>query len=218
MELQKIKVGLIDNHKLFRQALSNYLANREDSFKIKVDFQTSIGIEAFQNISKIEVDIIIIHFVTEIDQFHLIKEIKNKEPTQRVLVLSPFTDLSIICQLIECGIDAYLLNSDDIDLIPRAIISLHRNLMFESKIMTEALYYSRHKIHNKSIYQKERFNEREIQILSLLWEGNSIKEISNKLHLGIRSVEKYIYDMKVKVKASSQIGLLRFCLQNKIIV
>lgn len=60
-------------------------------------------------------------------------------------------------------------------------------------------------------------NEREKEILQLLWEEKSNKEIAEHLFLSVRSVEKIRQDMKEKVSARSTVGLLKYAIHNNII-
>jgi DNA-binding NarL/FixJ family response regulator len=61
------------------------------------------------------------------------------------------------------------------------------------------------------------FTDREIEILKLLWEEKSNKEIADHLFLSVRSVEKIRQDMKEKTGVKSTIGLLKYAIKKRII-
>jgi DNA-binding NarL/FixJ family response regulator len=100
----------------------------------------------------------------------------------------------------------------------RAILSVAENKIYRSRLFTEVLYWNKQvNIKRDSASGNITLSDREKEILQLLWEEKSNKEIASQLFLSIRSIEKIKQDMKEKLEVKSTIGLLKCAINKQII-
>jgi DNA-binding NarL/FixJ family response regulator len=144
--------------------------------------------------------------------------IHDLSPHLKILVLSISTDMNLISEMLDAGINGYISKADEPKELLQAIRAISEDRLYHSRLFTEALYWN--KLNSVRSYRDESligFSEREKKILQLLWEEKSNKEIANELFLGVRSIEKIRQDMKEKVGVKSTIGLLKYAISKRLI-
>ena len=147
-----------------------------------------------------------------------IKTINDDYPKIKIIVLSICTDLNIISNLLDIGIHAYLSKNEEPHKLVEAISSASQNRLYRNDLYTAALFLNKENSIKKSDFApKTILNEREKQIIQLLWEEKSNKEISQRVFLSVRSVEKIRQDIKEKLEFKSIAGLFRYALEQGII-
>jgi DNA-binding NarL/FixJ family response regulator len=216
MVLQETNLAIVDDHSMFRKALTNYLSNQDN---IKVVIQASNLAELFRELKDASVDILVIDlFLPQINFDTSLRTIRNNYPGIKILVLSVCTDVEFIRDLVDIGIYAYVSKAGEIEELIQALREVAENRVYRNKLLTEALYWDKQsKIKKASDKSEVELNDREIKILQLLWEEKSNKEIAVELFLGVRSVEKMRQDMKEKLGIKSTVGLIKYAINKKII-
>jgi len=211
-----IKLALLDDHTLFREALRNYLTQQKN---IEVTIHESSAFELLHKLKRIPADILLIDlFMPQLNGNDAIKIVRSEFPQVRVIVLSMCTDLQTINNLLDIGIHGYISKDDEPENLLQAIKAVSERRIYRNKLFTEALYLNKQNVIN-SVKDDAiiAFNERERKILQLLWDEKSNKEIANELFLSIRSIEKIRQDMKEKLGVKTTVGLFKYALKNKII-
>src|SRR5690606_38193051 len=121
-------------------------------------------------------------FMPNIKASEALKIIRNEFPDIRIIILSMSVNLSLINELLEIGIHAYISKADEPDSLIQAIHSTYEGKIYRNKLLTDALY-----LHNQMHLKKTNgrnnvhFNEREKKVLRLLWEEKSNKDIANEI-------------------------------------
>jgi DNA-binding NarL/FixJ family response regulator len=217
MVLQETNLAIVDDHSMFRKALTNYLSNQDN---IKVVIQASNISEFFRKLKDASVDILVIDlFLPQINvDTSLLKSIRNSYPGIKILVLSVCTDVEFISDLLDIGIYAYVSKTGEIEELIQALQEVAENRVYRNKLLTEALYWEKqNKIKKAPDKSHISLNDLEIKLLQLIWDEKGNKEIANELFLGIRSVEKMRQDLKEKLGVKSTVGLIKYAINNKII-
>jgi DNA-binding NarL/FixJ family response regulator len=211
-----INLAIVDDHALFRKTLKNYLSEQEN---LHVAVQAADIFELFSKLKEVSIDVLLMDiFMPELSGNEAIKAIRTDYPDMKILVLSVNTDMDMISDLLDAGIQAYISKADEPEELLQAIQAVAGNRIYRNRIFTEALYWN--KQNNKSAYMDDphtSLNEREKKMLQLIWEEKSNKEIADELFLGVRSVEKIRQDIKEKIGVKSTVGLLKYAIHNKII-
>jgi DNA-binding NarL/FixJ family response regulator len=215
--MKTIKLGIADDHRLFRKILKDYLS--QQPFLHTVIEADNVN-DLFTKLDHASIEILIIDvLVPDINGRETLKAIRSKYPDLKVIVLSMSMDIFLINELLDIGIHAYISKADQPESLLQAIISASEDKIYRSKSLTDALYQHTHlNLKRSSTKNHISLDERERKILQLLWEEKSNKDIANEIFLSVRSVEKIRQDLKEKLGVKSTIGLIKYALSNNIIV
>lgn len=216
MPSKKIHLAIVDDHTLFRKTLNDYISNYSD---FNVVIQSPDMPDLLNRLNHFDVQVLLLGiFIPQLYGSQVVRIIKNAYPDIKVLVLSMGTDLDILSELLDAGVNGILSKSEEPEELLYAIRLLSEERIYRSKLFTEVMYWNRMQEKKaKTGAQAVVLNEREKEILQLLWEEKSNKEIAEHLFLSVRSVEKIRQDMKEKVSARSTVGLLKYAIHNNII-
>lgn len=213
MLFKSINVAIVDAHTLFRKTLKNYLAGNEN---IDVVIQSADIPDLLYKMKDSRVNVLLMDvMMPETNGIDAIKIIQRQYPDTNILVLSTCTDMDMLSDLIELGVYGYLSKNDEPEELINAILSISQKRIYRNKMFTEIMYWS--KQNNIVNIPHKLISEREKEILKLLWEEKSNKEIADHLFLSVRSIEKIRQDLKEKLGVKSTVGLLKYAIRKKFI-
>ncbi|MEP5611335.1 MAG: response regulator transcription factor, partial [Cyclobacteriaceae bacterium] len=120
--------------------------------------------------------------------------------------------------LIEIGVHSYLLKNADPEEVHKAIISVRNNDFYYNQLVSSALRnkIQREGIEKKSIQNRGDVSPREIEILQLICQELTMKEIGEKLFLSEQTIQTHRKNLMRKTQAKNAVGLVKFAFQNGI--
>ena len=186
-----ISILLADDHRIVRQGLRRIL---EENSRMEVVGEASDGREAVQMALDKEPDVIIMDVaMPHLGGMEAIRQISKRLPAAKVLVLSMYSDESYVVQMLEAGAKGYLLkDSADTDLV-EAVLAVSNGKSFFSPLISKILLdeYVR-QLQEKGISDRyELLTEREREILQLIAEGMTSREIAELLNLSTSTVDTH---------------------------
>ncbi len=186
-----IRILLADDHRIVRQGLRRIL---EENSRMEVVGEASDGREAVQMALDKEPDVIIMDVaMPHLGGMEAIRQISKRLPAAKVLVLSMYSDESYVVQMLEAGAKGYLLkDSADTDLV-EAVLAVSNGKSFFSPLISKILLdeYVR-QLQEKGVSDRyELLTEREREILQLIAEGKTSREIAELLHLSTSTVDTH---------------------------
>lgn len=215
MSSNLIKVAIADDHLLFRKLLSNYLSKFDN---IAMEIEANDAVELLNKLSCKAADIVLLDlFMPKMNGIDAATIIGNDYPSIKIIVLSLCSDINIIKSFLDIGIHAYLSKSEDPSTVLAAIMAAAENRIHRSQLYTEALYYEKEATIKRGISKQTNLDNREKQIIQLLWEDKSNKEMSDILYLSVSSIEKIKQELKERLEVKSIAGLFRYGLIHGII-
>lgn len=210
-----IRILITDDHQLFREGIANLLAA---SPQIEIVDQAENGQEAIEKARKLKPDIVIMDLSLPIINGVDATRILHKElPGTKVLVLSMHADKNYIKEALEAGAFGYLFKDCTYDQLIEAINTVYHGKKYLSDKITEVLIQDYLKkdeeIHDKS----PELSERESEILKLIAEGKSTREISDLLFISIKTVGTHKQHILEKLKLKSTAGLIKYAIKKGIV-
>ncbi len=189
--MNKIRILLADDHTLMRAGLRVLLERQPD---LAVVGEAEDGRQAVQLVETLQPDVVVLDIaMPNLNGIEATRQIVAKSPRTAVVILSMHSDESYILRSLKAGARAYLLkDSAEADLI-RAIHAVRDGKSFFSPAVGKALV-------EDYVHQlKERGDEdsydlltpREREILQLVAEGKSNKDVANLLNLSVYTVETH---------------------------
>lgn len=207
----KIKVLVVDDHPVVRKGLQSCLARHDH---IKVVGEASDGDEAMRKSRELSPDLILMDITMPKMNGLAVTELLRKEaPRTKVLVISVHSNKEYIFRVIQAGAHGYVSKEAPPDELVRAIESVFEGEPFFSEDIARAAL-------NQFVAtggKKEPFAQltsRERQVLVLIAEGQSNKEIANKLGIGVRTIETHRERIMRRLDIHSVAGLTKFAIAN----
>ncbi|MDZ4824611.1 MAG: response regulator transcription factor [Flavobacteriales bacterium] len=208
-----INLLLVDDHQIVIDGLKALLAG-DARFTIKGTAQN--GKEALEILRLLKVDVVLLDIdMPEMNGIDTTKAIRKEFNGIKIIILTMHDEKAMIKMLLNMGADGYLLkNSDKAELI-RAIDDVMAGKQHLSPEATSVLLSPDKGNRSGKLAD---LTEREVEILKLVAEGLSNKEIGDKLFISHRTVDTHRTNLMTKLEVHNVAGLVRFAIQNGMLV
>lgn len=206
---EKIHIALVDDHQLFRKGVKFILEQDE---QLEVRFEASNGVEFLKELNKYQPDVIIMDIsMPEMDGVEATQKALEKYPNLNVLVLSMFGDVDYYNTMIDLGVKGFVLKDIDNNELVEAVKRVHVGGNYFSQELLLQL------IKNKPQDDQVHLTERESEILELICRGNSNLEISEKLFISQRTVERHRSSLLAKTDSKNSISLVIYAIKSGLV-
>lgn len=210
---QKIKIILADDHRIFRDGIISLLSDKKE---IEIIDVASDGEELLEKLKHTIPDIIILDInMPKISGLEAAKKIKEETPCVKICILSMFTNQEFALNALNIGIDGFLPKDISKNELLDAIYAINKGEKYFNRLISENLLLSYVKNQNE---KKEELTSRELEILKLVAEGYSNKEVAANLSISNRTVECHKNNIMKKFNVNSTSELIIYAIKNKIIV
>jgi len=212
-----IRVLLADDHVLMRRGIRNLL---EADPEIEVIAEAGDGREAAHLTLKLKPDVLIVDLtMPELNGLDAIRQIRKESPQVELLVFSMHDSEDLIREVLCAGARGYVLKSDAALYLVEAVKSLARHRPFLTPRISEAILNA---LVTSAAGPVEKtssgpLSAREREILQLLAENKSNKEIAARLGISVRTVETHRRAVMQKLEASSIVELVHYAIRNGIV-
>jgi len=210
-----IRVLIADDHAFVRQGLRALLAADPDTFEICAE--AASGHEAIKKAHELLPDVIIIDIsMPGLNGLETTRQIVKEIPRAAVLILTMHESEQLIHDLLNVGAQGYLLKTDAARDLPVAIESLYkRRPFFSSKIAQRVLEgYLKNCACDAG---KPPLTPTERQVIQLLAEGKSNKEVANLQAISVKTAETHRANIMRKLGLRSMSDLVHYAIRNEII-
>jgi DNA-binding NarL/FixJ family response regulator len=211
--MNKIRVFIVDDHQVVLDGLSSML-NQANG--INLIGQAMNGKDALEFLEKRDVDVAIIDInLPGMDGVELCKILRKKHQELKILALTTFNEVSFITRIMKCGASGYLLKNTSGDELVEAIKKANAGEQYLSKEVQETLISS-------SFGKKEsgfipKLTRREKEVLKLIMDEMTTKEIAEKLFISAATVETHRLHLLNKLGARNTAGLVKTAIEKGLI-
>lgn len=209
--MDKIKIIIADDHTMFLQGVDSMLKN-EDS--IEIVGKATNGQEVLAILENKEANIVVADIsMPKMDGIDLTKELKQKYPEIKILVLSTHSNPQMIAKLIRIGADGYLLKNAEKEELVNAIQSIYNGDSYFSKEVKEI--HSNHRLKLKNnISSVTELSRREVEILKLIAQELTAQEIADKIFISMNTVNTHRRNLLSKLNVKNTAGLVKYAVEN----
>jgi DNA-binding NarL/FixJ family response regulator len=205
---------LADDHVLLRQGLKRIIEEADD---LKVVGEAGDGLEALSFMKKIPVQMVILDIsMPNLRGLEAIREIKVIQPRVKILVLTMHKDKGYMAQAIAVGAEGYLLKEDaDLELFS-AIRRIQEGGLYISPHLSEMLVSDWARTcrgDSDSFSEYEQLTLREVEVLKLIAEGKSSKNVADLLFISVRTAERHRANIMQKLKLKKMPDLIRYAMR-----
>jgi two-component system response regulator NreC len=215
--MAKIRVFLTDDHTLFRQGIRTLISAEPD---MEVVGEASNGADAIIKAAETRPDVILMDIgMAGLSSFEATRQVRKNRPETKVLFLTMYEDEDYLVECMEVGAGGYVLKDSPAQQLLSAIRDVNRGGSYLSpRMLSQLVDDFRSRI--KSAHRLPRFatlTTREKEVLKLLAEGNSVKEIAGNLKLSVKTVEAHKFNLMRKLDIHNKAQLVTYAIQKKII-
>jgi len=211
---QKIKILVADDHPVVRKGLQLCLARQE---RLKIMGEAADGDEAVLKTKELRPDVLLLDIsMPKMNGLAVTEMLRKEVPDTKILILSVHNNKEYILRVIQAGAHGYISKEASPEELLEALETVHSGAAFFSPEIAQAAL-------NQLVTsggKKEPFAEltvREREVLVLIAEGKSNKEIASALDVGVRTIETHRERIMRRLNIHSVAGLTKFAIANGMI-
>lgn len=212
-----VRILLADDHDVVRRGLREQLSAHEGW---EICGEARNGREAVQMAIKLSPDVAVIDLsMPELNGLEATRQIRRELPRTEVLIFTMHETEQLIREVLSAGARGYVLKSDAGRHLTSAVEALsHRRPFFTAKVseaLLDAFLQSSSRKDEGSAFRT--LTDREREIVQMLAEGDSNKEIAAKLSISIKTVETHRATVMRKLDISSIVELVHYAIRNQLV-
>lgn len=205
-----ITIGIIDDHGIVLQGVSNIFATKKD---FKVIFAINNLREATTALEKEQPQVLFLDInIKGDDGLEALKIFKKKFPAMKIAMLTSFEETALVKTAIRNGADAYLLKDASEQDFLAAIESVQKGEQYIQKSMQD-LMLKEAMGKKKDISYIPKLTRREKEILQLIVDEKTTQEIADTLFLSVSTVETHRMNLISKLGVKNVAGLVKLTLE-----
>ena len=215
--MDKVRILVVDDHQLVRKGI--VAAIQDERPEWEVCGEASTGREALAATERLNPDIVVMDIsMPDMNGLEATRQILKLSPQTQVLILSMHESEQIIREVLDCGARGYVLKSDAGPELMVALEALRdRKPHFTSKIAEVLLRGYLHGPANGGGEPNSPISSREREVIQLVAEGKSNKDVANTLNISVKTVETHRARIMAKLEIHSVSELVRYAIRNGII-
>lgn len=212
---KKIRVLVCDDHALFREGVKTILNAQPD---IEVVGEAADGKEAVELAIRLYPDVALMDIsMPVLKGFEATRRIKKARPDIHVLILTVYDDEEMVGRCLDAGAAGYLLKDSPPLQLVYAIQAVNRGQQYMSpRVLTGVVrQYISQPAEFKGGY--DLLSDREREILVLLAEGHSLKDIATHLNLSVKTVDAHKVNLMRKLDLHDRSELIRYAIRHRLV-
>lgn len=211
-----ISVVIADDHHLVRQGIKALLEKAED---IAIVAEAEDGQQAVQLVTELQPDILVTDIaMPRLNGIQALDSIKQAHLSTRIIILSMYSDEMLVRQALQKGASGYLLKRSVTEELLLAVRAAVRGETYVNPEVAKMLMDSNMvNATNNAEHPLDRLTAREIEVLKLVAEGHTNREIAQIINITTKTVEKHRANVMQKLDLHDLSALIRFAIKHHII-
>lgn len=215
-----IRLVLVDDHQIVREGLRSLLAKEMD---IQVVGEADDGRDALRLCAELMPDVVVMDVSMQgLNGIDATRELTSESDRPRVIALSMHSDRRYVSDMLAAGASGYLMKDSAYDELASAVRAVHDGRTYLSKNIAEVVvedYFARVSggTQSPSPGGGKSLSSREREVLQLVAEGHSTKEVAAMLHLSVKTVETHRRQIMDKLRIYNVAGLVKYAIREGIV-
>lgn len=211
------KVLLVDDHEMILDGLEAIL---NSSLKFNVIGRALNGEEAVRFVKKIEPHIILMDIEMPVKNgIEATRDIKTKYPKVKILTITMYNDGAFVKEMMDAGADGYILKNSGRDELLKAIENVLSGGKYVSQPILETIFKKHQTDTTEQSLERQRISltTRELELVKLICNGMTNKEIGEELNISPRTVESHRSNLMRKLNVNNVSGIIQYSIQNNLL-
>ena len=212
-----IKCLVVDDHTLFRDGIRRLLDSEPD---VQVTGEARDAVEALEKVRELKPDVVLMDIgMPGMSSFEAARVIERNHPGTRLIFLTMYEDEEYLLQCLDVGASGYVLKDAPPPKLINAVREVYQGRKYLSPQVVEKLVDDfRSRSHgSQGIARSSTLTPREREVVKMIAEGNSVKEIANLLGLSVKTIEAHKFNLMRKLNIHNKAQLVTYAIQKKII-
>ena len=206
------RIFLADDHKILRESLKHYL--RQET-TVDVVGVAANGLDAYNEIMHLKPEVAILDIsMPQLNGLDLCRKLKLEMPDLKVIILTMHKSEEMLYKALSSGVNGYVLKDNALEDLIEAIKTVVAGKIFISADLLQVVVGG---FVNNLKENHEQLSVREREILQMLAEGRSNKEIAEALHLSVKTVETHRANIMKKLGLRNIADLVLYAVRNHMI-
>ena len=207
------KIVIADDHGLFREGIRRII---EENPELEVVGEARDGHQLLELLKGSKPDLVILDIsMPNIRGIEATREIKMAYPHLKVLILTMHKDKNYVYNSLSAGADGYLVKEDAGTELFHAIKAIRRGGTYITPLLASELTDDLLQTYQgKNPFKADKLTTREREVLQLIAEGKSNRQIAKLLFISVRTVENHRANMMRKLKMKGTADLVRYAIQS----
>jgi len=205
--MEKITILIVDDHRLIRDTWK-YMLELDERFEVMGD--TGDPELAVELVQELQPSIVLMDInMTPINGFEATERIRKVAPSSKVIGISMYAQPAYAKKMLQLGAKGYVTKNSSREELLKAVLEVNSGNKFicdeiKNNISEMVLEES------KDLPNVNALTEREIEIINLIREGFSSREIANRLSISLKTVEVHRHNVLKKLKLKNAASLVNF--------
>lgn len=210
-----IRIALVDDQKLFRGGLKMILS---DAPNCEVVFEAGNGKQFFERLAYEPVDVVILDVeMPEMDGIETLTQLRKDDSDTRVIMLTMHDSDRLINHLMQLGANGFLLKDENPEVVRTAVKRVAAEGIFFRDYVSRALLKQGRAREKPDGYFGPDISDRELEVLTLICQELTSKEIGERLFISARTVEGHRRSLQEKTGARNIVGLVLYAVRNGLV-
>jgi two-component system response regulator NreC len=211
----KIRILICDDHTLFVEGVKAMLRNEAS---LEVVGEARDGRRAVELVKQLKPDVILMDVsMPDMNGFDATRRVHDFDANAKVLILTMHDEEELVARCLEAGAAGYIMKDAPAAQLLYAIETVQNGERYLSPNVLKKVMDGYVKNTNRPQTSYDRLTSREREILKLLAEGLTVKEIAVRLNLSVKTVEAHKHNMMKKIDVHDRTELVKYAIQNKLI-
>ena len=214
----RIRILLVDDHTIVREALASLLAL--DS-QIHVIGAAGNGTDALRLVATLQPDVVLLDLsMPGIHGTEIIRQVRLSHPAVKCLVLTVHISEPIVRAALQAGAAGYLLKESSYEELRTAIHSVAQGQTYLSPMIADKVlcgYLDKQSPFPGEVGPWQRLSDREREVLKLVAEGATSKEVAESLCISVRTVEKHRASLMIKLNLRTTAALTAYAIKHELV-
>ena len=211
----KIRILICDDHTLFVEGVKAMLRS-ETSLEIVGEARD--GRRVVDLVKQLKPDVVLMDVsMPDMNGFDATRRVHEFDEKVKVLMLTMHDEEELVARCLEAGAAGYIMKDAPASQLLYAIETVHKGERYLSPNVLKKVVDGYVKNSNRPQTSYDRLTAREREILKLLAEGLTVKEIAVRLNLSVKTVEVHKHNLMKKIDVHDKAELIKYAIQKKLI-
>lgn len=213
--IKRTRILICDDHTLFVEGIKAMLRN-ESSLEIVGEARD--GRQAVELVKELKPDLLLMDVsMPDMNGFDATQRVHELDPNIKVLILTMHDEEELVARCLEAGAAGYIIKDAPASQLLYAIEMVQKGERYLSPVVLKQVVAGYVKNSNVPQTSYDRLSPREREVLKLLAEGLSVKEIATRLNLSVKTVDVHKTNLMKKIDVHDRTELIKYAIRQKLI-